>query len=563
MKKKLSLCLIALVLAWAILTFLIWPQANLLFSIFFPDGHFSFDAVEKLIKSQRATRSLINSVLLALFLSVSNNLVGIFIVLVTRYFRIYGAQLLWLGFATTFIYGGVVLAAGYKFIYGAKGIATQLLSSFIPGLDPHWFQGFWAVAFTMTLATTTNHLLFVSAALRKIDNQTIEAARNMGASHLLILRRIVLPTLAPTLFAVTILTFLTGLGALSAPQILGGREFQTITPLVLAFSMSQSSRQLAALLALSLGLITIGLLVVFNHLEKSGMYFSVSKVSMRLQKQKIDNPIANNLIHLLAYFLWLLYILPIALIVIFSFMSPAAIADGKLNFSALSLENYIRVFTHDNALRPFVVSVGYGVLAALIATVLMLFVAHIVSKYHTALAKILEYALHIPWLLPATMLALGLIMSYDHPTAQLGGMVLTGTPIILLIAYVIVKIPFTLRLLKAAFSSLNSSCEEAATLLGANPLYIFRRITLPAIFPATAAVTALNITSLLDDYDMAVFLAHPRYQPLGLIIQANTTGAVGPEAHANTLVYSVLLMIISTVTMYVVYGRAHSERYTR
>ncbi|GAP54128.1 probable ABC transporter permease protein y4fN [Arthrobacter sp. Hiyo6] len=109
------------VLIWFVTAFLIWPNANLLIATFFPNGAFSLRAVDKLLSSPRAMRSLGNSFLLALALSVTVNIVGVFIVLVTGYFRIRGARLLWLGYATTFIYGGIVLAAGYKFIYGPDG----------------------------------------------------------------------------------------------------------------------------------------------------------------------------------------------------------------------------------------------------------------------------------------------------------------------------------------------------------------------------------------------------------------------------------------------------------
>ena len=253
------------ILAWFIVTFLVWPNANLLLQTFAPGGEPSLRAVEKLASSERAMTSLRNSFLLAFVLSVTVNVVGVFIVLVTRYYDIKGARFLWLGYATTLIYGGIVLAAGYKFVYGADGIVTGFLQGLFPGMDPDWFSGFPAVVIVMTLATTTNHLLFVSSALAKVDQQTIEAARNMGASEWTILRRVVLPMLKPVLFAVTILTFLGGLGALSAPQVLGGREFQTIAPMILTFSATPSSRDIAALLALVLGLATVVLLVVLTR----------------------------------------------------------------------------------------------------------------------------------------------------------------------------------------------------------------------------------------------------------------------------------------------------------
>src|SRR5690606_12920665 len=126
---------------------------------------------------------------------------------------------------------------------------------------------------------------------RKVDFQTIEAARNMGASTFYILWRVVLPVLKPTIFALTILLFLTGLAATSAPLILGGTEFQTITPMILTFSKSMTSRDLAALLALILGIATLVMLSIMIRFERSGNFMSVSKVKSEMVKQKINNKV--------------------------------------------------------------------------------------------------------------------------------------------------------------------------------------------------------------------------------------------------------------------------------
>ncbi|GAA1391684.1 iron ABC transporter permease [Luteococcus peritonei] len=563
MMRQPFVVVVSLLLLWFIGTMLVWPNLNLLAETFIKDGALSTSAVERLGKSARAMTSLKHSFLLAVALCVCTNLVGVFIVLVTHFFDIRGARLLWLGYATTFIYGGIVLASAYKMLYGTNGPLGRLVASVVPGLGPGWFTGFGAVLFTMTLATTTNHLLFVSSALAGIDGQMLESARMMGASTSTILRRIVLPMLKPVLFAVTILSFLTGLGALSAPQVLGGRGFQTIAPMILTFSTTRTSRDIAALLAIILGVATMALLAILTRIERSGMYFSVSKVSAKIVKQKIRNPIANTVVHVLAWGLWLLYVAPVVLVVLFSFMPPDAIGRGELDLGRISLDNYARVLTGGSALRPFLVSIVYSALAALIVGLAMMIVSWIVQRYRNPVTTVLEALLHIPWILPATMIALGLIMSYDHPSPLVLGRVLTGTPVILLLAYVIVKVPFTLRILKSAFAALNLSLEEAASLMGAGPLTVFRRILFPAVLPAAAAVTALNFNSLLDDYDTAVFLAHPLFQPLGLVIQANTTGQVGPDAAANTFVYTVLLMLITGGVMWLVYGRQGKRRHRR
>jgi iron(III) transport system permease protein len=547
--------IVLVVLVWFIAAFLVMPNANLLISTFFPDGKISFRALEKLISSDRALNSLWHSFALAATLAVTVNVVGIFIVLVTDYFKIRGSRVLWLGYATTLIYGGIVLAAGYNFIYGRYGFITNAVRNVFPDIDPNWFSGYFAVVVVMTLATTTNHMLFLGSSLAKIDYQTIEAARNMGASTWRILWRIVLPALRPMIFAVTVLTFLTGLGALTAPLVLGGTDFQTIAPMILTFSKTSGSRDLAALLAIILGLATIALLAMMNRVEKSGTYFSVAKVATPLQKQAIRNPLANVLVHVAAYVLFVVYSLPVLLIVLFSFLQGTAISTGTITWDSFTLANYATVFGTPSVLRPFIVSVVYSAVASLVVVLGMLFVARVFQKHRNPMTSLLEYLLHIPWILPTILIALALVMTFDRPNPLIGGQVLTGTTILLGVAYVIIKIPFTLRLLKAAFASVPESLEDAARILGAGPLFTLRTVLVPLVLPTAAAITALNFNSLLDDYDTAVFLYHPLYEPLGLAIRASTEGENNLNAMSITFVYTVLLMIIMGFTMWLVYGR--------
>ncbi|MDJ0314350.1 iron ABC transporter permease [Arthrobacter sp. H35-D1] len=554
LRSPLFITVVAVVL-WFSITFLILPNVNLLATVFMPEGKFSFSAIERLLSSERAMDSIRNSFILAVVLSVTVNLVGIFIVLATRYFDIKGARLLWLGYATTLIYGGVVLVAGYKFIYGDSGFVTKQVQNFFPGMDAGWFSGVFAVVFVSTLAGTGNHLLFLGSALAKVDFQTIEAAQMMGASSWKVLRSIVLPTLMPMVYAITVLTFLGGLGALVAPQILGGEDFQTVTPMILTFANMPSSRDLAATLAIVLGLSTIILLAVLNRLEKGGTYFSVSKVPASMKKQKIENPVANVVVHVVAYALFAVYALPPVLILLFSFTNAAAINSASLSFDSFTLDNYLRVFTDYSAMWPFLVSIGYSAVATIIVVLGLLFVARLVQKFKNPATAAIEYVLHIPWILPSTMIALGLIVTFDHAQWLVGDQVLTGTLVLLAIAYVIGKIPFTLRMLKAAFSAVPDQLEEAAAILGASSFTIFRRVLLPIVAPAAAAIAALNFNGLLDDYDTAVFLAHPLYQPLGIVIKNATGEDTLTDATALTFVYTVILMVIMGITMWLVYGR--------
>ncbi|ALD12559.1 ABC transporter permease [Clavibacter capsici] len=541
---------------WFIVTFLVFPNANLLVTTFFPDGAFSGRALEKLVGSDRAMRSVGNSLLLAVTLAVTVNVVGIFIVLVTEYFVVRGSRVLWLGYATTLIYGGIVLAAGYDFIYGRYGFVTAIAQRVVPDLDPDWFSGYFAVVIVMTFATTTNHMLFLRSSLAAIDHQTIEAARSMGAGTGRILFRIVLPALRPMIFAVTVLTFLTGLGALTAPLVLGGTGFQTVAPMIVTFSKSTSSRDLAALLAIVLGVATIVLLAIMNRVERSGVHFSVAKVATPLQKQRIRNPVVNAVVHVVAYALFVVYALPVVLIVLFSFLDSKSVQTGTITPASFTLRNYATVLGSPDVLRPFVVSLVYSALAAVIVVAGLLFVARMVQRNRNWLTAAIEYLLHIPWILPTILIALALLQTFDRPQALVGGQVLTGTTWLLLVAYIVVKVPFTLRLLKAAFASVPPALEDAARILGARSLTTFRRVLVPLVIPTVAAISALNFNSLLDDYDAAVFLYQPLYEPLGIAIKASTEGEANLDSMSITFVYTVLLMVIMGLTMYLVYGRS-------
>lgn len=541
---------------WFILACLIMPNLNLLKTVFFADGGFSVEPIMKLLKSKRAMKALRNSFILAPTLSVTVGFVGISLVLITEYFDVKGASILRLGYMTTLIYGGITLVSGYKFIYGNGGFLTNFLVSIFPDMNPKWFTGFGAVLFVMTFSCTSNHMIFLRNAMRSVDFQTVEAARNMGASQWTILTRVVLPVMLPSLFAVTILTFITGLSAMSAPLLVGGTEFQTINPMIKTFAETTSSKDLAAVLSLVLGFATMLLLFIMSKIEAKGHYMSVSKVKTKIIKQKINNPVVNVIVHIYAYVLFVIYLLPVIFIVLFSFTDSKSIALRQLSFESFTLENYKYLLSNMANYQPFLDSIVYSGLAAVIVGALVVVACRVIQKNRKAKTSVaLEYSLMIPWLLPTTMIALGLMLTFNVQRPYMFNQVLTGTMVILLIGYVIIKLPFTMRMTKAAFFGLDGALEDASKNLGAGEFYTFRRVIFPVILPTVMAIAALNFNGLISDYDMSAFLYHPLHPTLGVKIKSLTDDMGNPNGMALTFVYAVLMMIISTIVLYLVYGR--------
>lgn len=542
-------------LIWFVIAVLIFPNANLLISVFFKNGEFSTSVFGKLISSERAMRSLENSFILAISLVVTVSIVGILLVMFTEYFDIKGAKILKVGYMSTLVYGGIILCTGYKFIYGANGIFTKILLGVNPNIDPKWFTGYFAVMFIMTFACTSNHIVFLTNAVRQIDYQNIEAARNMGASFGTILFKVVLPVLKPILFAITILTFLTGLGAMAAPLIVGGESFQTINPMIITFAQSSYSREIAALLAIILGIATVILLSIMNKMEKGGNYISISKTKSKIRKQKITNPVANFIAHALAYFLFVIYTAPILLVIIYSFSDSSSIKNATLSFGSLTLQNYKILFTNANVFKPYVISIIYSLLAAVIGAIIAVLVSRIIHKSKGRFAAALEYSMMIPWLLPSTLIALGIMITYDTPRILMGNKVLVGSVGILLLAYIIVKIPFSLRMIKAAFFGVEASLEESARCMGSSSFYTMRRVIMPIILPSILSIIVLNFISMLVEYDLTVFLYHPLLQPLGIVIKSASDENASLNAQAMTFVYAVVLIIISTAVLYFTKGK--------
>lgn len=542
--------ILKLFLIWFIFSFLVFPNVNLLLKVFIKDGHFSLDAIHKIMKSTRAINSLKNSFLLAVASVVTVNVSGILIVLFTEYFDIKGSKILSLGFMTTLIYGGVVLVTGYKFVYGETGIVTKVLMQFFPNMDPQWFVGFGAVLFIITFSGTSNHMMFLTNAVRNLDYHTIEAAKNMGASQGTILFKIVLPTMKPTIFAITILTFIAALSTMSGPLIVGGPDFQTINPMIKTFANMTGSRDIAALLAIILGIATSILLFIMQKIEKKGNYISISKTKAKMTKQKIENPVLNVIAHIVAYVMFVIYMLPIINVLVFSFTDGMTIKTGQIRKDSFTLENYAKLFRSSTAYKPYLVSILYSFVAALTVAVICIAVARIITKLKHKWDKLYEPLILIPWLLPSTMIALGLMMTYDEARWNLANKVLVATPVIMLIAYMIIKLPFSYRMIRAAFIGLDGNMEEAAQVMGAKPFYTMRKVILPIIMPVVLSVVVLNFNGLLSEYDLSVFLYHPLFQPLGIVIKLATDETATTDAQAMAFVYTVILMIISTIALW-------------
>ncbi|MGN0506904.1 MAG: ABC transporter permease [Lachnospiraceae bacterium] len=576
--------------AYLFFGFMVLPCLNTLTSIFTErdaDGNLDPFAVIRFFFAGNMGTYVWNSLKLALCLVVTVNVVGVSIVLLTEYFDIKGARILRLGYMTTLIYSGVALVTGYLFLYQSDGIITTMLAEAFPGMNTNWFSGFNAVLFTMTFACTSNHALFLRNAIRGIDYNTIEAARNMGAKPFKVLLKVVFPTLIPTMFSLTVMTFITGLCAMSAPTLLG---YDSINPEIVRLAGSSVADEAfpqarAALLSIILACFTIVLLTILSSYERKGHYLSVSKTKAKLQKQKITNPVANVLAHIYAYILFIIYMTPVVMIVIFSFQSYRAIRMKKIDFSEWTLINYFGtqdyeyltsrgtyktregsisgLFSNDATLGGISTSFLMSAIAALLACVIVVIACNYIFKHKgKKRGVILEYCLLFPWLLPTILVCYSYRTYFNSDSIWYVGNTnlyyAERVRLLIILAYTVVKLPFSLRMIKASFYAIDEELEDAAKNMGASSLMTFFKVKLPIILPSVLAVFALNFNALFTEYDMSATFASSYGTTYAMVIQSMCAeeGLYGYNVNASgrRCASTVFIMVVSGIILYLVYG---------
>lgn len=129
---------------------------------------------------------------------------------------------------------------------------------------------------------------------------------------------------------------------------------------------------------------------------------------------------------------------------------------------------------------------------------------------------------------------------------------------LIVLAYTVVKLPFSLRMIKAAFYSIDTELEDAARNMGASGLRTFLKVKLPIILPSVLAVFALNFNALFTEYDMSATYASSYGTSCAMVIQSMCAeeGLYGYNVNASgrRCASTVFIMIVSGIILYLVYG---------
>jgi sulfate/thiosulfate transport system permease protein len=183
-----------------------------------------------------------------------------------------------------------------------------------------------------------------------------------------------------------------------------------------------------------------------------------------------------------------------------------------LETSTLSWPAFVRTVTSARAIASYQLSFGAAFIAAAVNAVCGLLVAWVLVRYPFPGRRLVDAIVDLPFALPTAVSGIALTAVYAR-TGWLGaplasaGVQAAFSRTGIVIALVFIGLPFVVRTVEPVLEDLDPELEEAASVLGATRLQVFRRVLVPQVLPATLTGFSLAFARALGEYGSVVFIS--------------------------------------------------------
>jgi iron(III) transport system permease protein len=424
----------------------------------------------------------------------------------------------------------------FLFLYGESGVVTRVVQRLFGLREPPWtLTGLTAVIFVHAYTMYVYVFLFVSAGLERYDTALDEAAMGLGASRAMLLRRVTLPLLTPSLAGAMLLVFMSALGSFSAPFVFGGGTRVLATQILV--SKLNGAIGLAYVETTVLAVTAVLALLLLRRLEGRRRYAMAGKG--RVTRRALRSPAARALLPVAAAALVVLLVLPHVMVVLVSFARDGAWTTQLLP-PEYTLDNYRKLAMDRELWRPITNSVTMSVLATAANAVVCFAIAYVLVLSQAPGKRLLALLAALPWAIPATAIALGLAATFDRNAPLQLRILLVGTFWILPLAYFIRNIPIVTSAIEGSLRQMDPTLEDAARGLGASRWLALRRVILPAARPGLVAGTMLAGVAAVGEFVASVVLYTHGNRPISVEILAQ----VRSLSFGTGAAYSVLLIVL-------------------
>ncbi|MBX3611005.1 MAG: iron ABC transporter permease [Hydrogenophaga sp.] len=451
-------------------------------------------------------------------------LLGVPLAWVFARFAFAGRTLVLRALMLPFVVPTLVAAMGVLALLGPRGVLG------IDGSGTPWLLIVGNVFFNLCLIVRAG-----VDALERVSASRVAAARTLGATPWRAFWRVEWPAMRPWLAAASCLTFLYCLSGFGLALVLGGQRWAT------------AEVEIYTLVAHELALGQAGVLALWMLLLNGAVALAYAAIEQRLATPQRHDPLPRRAparrterAAVLAALATLAVIAGAPLLAI-ALRALPALGDGTAWRVLAEPATHAALW---NTLR-------FSAMA--LALALLMGVLHAVSaQAWRGWGLVWRAAAFVPFVVSPVTVAFGLLLLVPQWTASLP---------LLVAAYALVAYPFIAKAMGAALDALPRHLGMAAATLGASPWRVFRRITLPLVWPALRRGTAFAAATMLGEFAISLFLTRPEWVTLTTLIHQRL-GRPGEANLQAALVLSALLMALALVAFVLIEGRGQRPNET-
>ncbi len=527
MKKVLTdpILVVAILTVLAIVTlFIVLPLANILKESFMKDGSFSLVHYQKIFGLSYNKDIILNTLKLGLTVSILSTIVGFIFAYASAYVNIGYKKVINAIAILPIISPPFVIGLSAILLFGRTGLITRGLL----GMQNADIYGFHGLVLVQTLTFFPVAYLVMVGLLQQIDPSVEEAARDLGASRWKVFSTVTVPLMAPGIANAALLVFIQSVADFGNPMVIGG-NFTTMAVQIYMQGIGSLDMSGATALAILLLLISVSAFLFQKYYIGKKQYVTVtgkvSRARTLIDEPKITKPL-SGVVLLISLFVGLMYIL----IPIGSF-----IRLWGVDYS-LTLDHFKYVF--NLGIEPILDTTMLAIIATPITGILSMVIAFLVVRRKFIGRTYIDFTTMLSIAIPGTVIGLGYVLTYNKPP-----LVLTGTGVILIIAFVMRSMPVGIRSGIASLHQIDPSIEEAANVLGASSKKVFTSVTLPMIRPAFFSGLVYAFSRSMTLVSTIIFLVSARFSLLTVATMSQIDqGRIGVAS-----VYSTILIVIVSI----------------
>lgn len=541
-KKKLDVWfVITLLILGLYVLFMFYPLFSLFRSavIDAKTGQFSLAYFQKFFSKAYYTNTVANSFKVTGLVTVAAVLVAVPLAYIMTTVKIKGAEIIRILILISSMSAPFIGAYSWILLLGRNGSITQLLSKLF-GIKFPSIYGLPGIVLVLTLQLVPLVFMYVSGALKNMDSSLLEASESMGCTGVRKMIRVVLPLILPTVLAVAILVFMRAIADFGTPMLIG-EGFKTIPVLVYSEFMGENggdSGFAAAMSLLVIALTTCAFLI--QQLISKKMSFSMNAIN-HIEPKKLKGA-SNVAAHAFVYLYLLIALLPQLCVIETSFRKTSGIVFKE----GYSLASYQSAFSKMGVAITNTLTLG---LISLVCIVFIsVLIAYVTVRRSNAISGGLDVATMFPYIVPGSILGISLISAFNQKP-----LLLTGTAFILIVAFTIKRMPYTVRSSAAILRSIGISTEEASLSLGASNMKTFFKVTLPMMASGVFSGAIMSWITIITELSSSILLYTGRTKTMTIAIYTEVVrGNYGVAAALSTIL--TVITICSIFVMFSVTG---------